>query len=197
MPDRIVAGTWAFAAAHDPRGHRRSATAEPGTWSIALDKLDRGRRRRRAPARRLPGAVDRRPRAVDVVDAALPRLPDRPAADGARAQRGRRGRRAWSPRTCSRPGSCSSTSSSGSAPTSASTATTPWCGAAAAVRRPVEASDIRAGAALVIAGLVADGVTTVVAGALHVDRGYAGFDAALRGLGAEVTRARMPDPAYA
>ena len=57
---------------------------------------------------------------------------------------------------------------------------------------PVEASDIRSGAALVIAGLVADGITTV-SQAHHVDRGYAGFDAALRGLGAEVTR--EPDEA--
>ena len=52
---------------------------------------------------------------------------------------------------------------------------------------PVEASDIRAGAALVIAGLVADGVTTV-SGAHHVDRGYAGFAEAMRALGADVTR---------
>ena len=52
---------------------------------------------------------------------------------------------------------------------------------------PVEASDIRAGAALVIAGLVADGVTTV-SGAQHIDRGYAGFAESLRGLGADVSR---------
>jgi UDP-N-acetylglucosamine 1-carboxyvinyltransferase len=57
---------------------------------------------------------------------------------------------------------------------------------------PVDASDIRSGAALVIAGLVADGVTTV-SGAHHIDRGYAGFDEALRGLGAKVTR--EPDEA--
>jgi len=57
---------------------------------------------------------------------------------------------------------------------------------------PVEASDIRSGAALVIAGLVADGITTV-SQAHHVDRGYAGFDEALRRLGADVTR--EPDEA--
>ncbi|SDO67076.1 UDP-N-acetylglucosamine 1-carboxyvinyltransferase [Pedococcus dokdonensis] len=57
---------------------------------------------------------------------------------------------------------------------------------------PVEASDIRAGAALVIAGLVADGVTTV-SGAQHIDRGYAGFAESLQGLGADVTR--EPDEA--
>jgi UDP-N-acetylglucosamine 1-carboxyvinyltransferase len=58
---------------------------------------------------------------------------------------------------------------------------------------PVEASDIRAGAALVIAGLVADGVTTV-SGAQHIDRGYAGFAESLRGLGADVTREPDDDP---
>jgi UDP-N-acetylglucosamine 1-carboxyvinyltransferase len=52
---------------------------------------------------------------------------------------------------------------------------------------PVEASDIRAGAALVVAGLVAEGVTTV-SGAQHVDRGYARFEAQLQGLGADVVR---------
>jgi len=57
---------------------------------------------------------------------------------------------------------------------------------------PVEASDIRAGAALVVAGLVADGVTTV-SGAHHIDRGYASFENLMRGLGADVTR--EPDEA--
>ncbi len=60
---------------------------------------------------------------------------------------------------------------------------------------PVEASDIRAGAALVLAGLVADG-ETVVSGARHVDRGYAGFAASLRSLGAQVERVTVPDPAF-
>ena len=57
---------------------------------------------------------------------------------------------------------------------------------------PVVASDIRAGAALVIAGLVADGITTV-SGAHHIDRGYAGYAEALCQLGADVTR--EPDEA--
>jgi UDP-N-acetylglucosamine 1-carboxyvinyltransferase len=53
---------------------------------------------------------------------------------------------------------------------------------------PVRAPDLRAGAALVLAGLVADG-ETVVAEAHHVDRGYEDFDGKLRALGAHVTRA--------
>jgi UDP-N-acetylglucosamine 1-carboxyvinyltransferase len=52
---------------------------------------------------------------------------------------------------------------------------------------PVEASDIRAGAGLVLAALVAEGETTVD-GAFHVDRGYPNFAEDLRNLGANVTR---------
>jgi UDP-N-acetylglucosamine 1-carboxyvinyltransferase len=60
---------------------------------------------------------------------------------------------------------------------------------------PVEASDIRAGAALVLAGLVAEG-ETLVSGARHIDRGYSGMDLALRGLGADVTRVPVAEPAF-
>lgn len=52
---------------------------------------------------------------------------------------------------------------------------------------PVIATDIRAGAGLVIAALVADG-TTFVEGAFHIDRGYPKFAEQLRALGADVTR---------
>jgi UDP-N-acetylglucosamine 1-carboxyvinyltransferase len=51
----------------------------------------------------------------------------------------------------------------------------------------VEAPDLRGGAALAIAGLVAEGVTEV-RGLHHVDRGYEAFDAKLADLGAEVAR---------
>lgn len=52
---------------------------------------------------------------------------------------------------------------------------------------PVMAPDIRAGAGLVLAGLVADG-TTMVEGAFHIDRGYPRFAEQLRALGANVER---------
>ncbi|MDH4116312.1 MAG: UDP-N-acetylglucosamine 1-carboxyvinyltransferase [Acidimicrobiia bacterium] len=50
---------------------------------------------------------------------------------------------------------------------------------------PVLAHDIRAGAALVLAGLRADGVT-VVGDAHHIDRGYEGFASKLAALGGAV-----------
>ena len=52
---------------------------------------------------------------------------------------------------------------------------------------PVTASDVRAGAALVLAGLVAEGETTVHGGE-HVDRGYPDLAGTLRSLGADVER---------
>jgi len=52
---------------------------------------------------------------------------------------------------------------------------------------PVEATDIRAGAGLVLAALVSEGETTVD-GAFHIDRGYPNFAQDLRALGANVTR---------
>ena len=57
---------------------------------------------------------------------------------------------------------------------------------------PVEAADIRAGAGLVLAGLVADGVTTVYE-PHHVDRGYEGFIDDLARLGADVSRVTVND----
>jgi UDP-N-acetylglucosamine 1-carboxyvinyltransferase len=52
---------------------------------------------------------------------------------------------------------------------------------------PVRAPDIRAGAALVLAGLVAEG-KTVITGADHIDRGYEHFAEKLTSIGADVER---------
>ena len=59
---------------------------------------------------------------------------------------------------------------------------------------PVRALDIRAGAAMVVAALTADGVTEIV-DMHHVDRGYEGFEEKLASLGAEVRRERELSPA--
>ena len=56
----------------------------------------------------------------------------------------------------------------------------------------VEASDIRAGAGAVLAGLVAEGVTEV-SGVSHIDRGYEYFEDKLRSLGAKVERIERDD----
>jgi UDP-N-acetylglucosamine 1-carboxyvinyltransferase len=59
---------------------------------------------------------------------------------------------------------------------------------------PVRALDIRAGAAMVIAALSADGITQVE-DMYHVDRGYEDFEAKLVSLGAVVRRERELSPA--
>jgi len=56
---------------------------------------------------------------------------------------------------------------------------------------PVLATDIRAGAGLVLAGLLTDGVTEVQ-DVHHVDRGYPDFIEQLRGVGVQIERTRRP-----
>jgi len=53
----------------------------------------------------------------------------------------------------------------------------------------VKATDLRAGAALVIAALVADGPTTIH-NIYHIDRGYDLFEEKLKGLGVDITRVK-------
>ncbi|WP_406236713.1 UDP-N-acetylglucosamine 1-carboxyvinyltransferase [Nocardia sp. NBC_01009] len=57
---------------------------------------------------------------------------------------------------------------------------------------PVWSSDIRAGAGLVLAGLVADGVTEVH-DVFHIDRGYPNFVEQLQALGGQVERVGAAD----
>jgi UDP-N-acetylglucosamine 1-carboxyvinyltransferase len=52
---------------------------------------------------------------------------------------------------------------------------------------PVMATDLRASASLVLAGLVADG-TTVIERIYHIDRGYECIEEKLQGLGAQIRR---------
>ncbi|MGX8680773.1 MAG: UDP-N-acetylglucosamine 1-carboxyvinyltransferase, partial [bacterium] len=51
----------------------------------------------------------------------------------------------------------------------------------------VEATDLRCGAALVIAGLIAEGVTEII-NVFHIDRGYDNIDRKLSALGARISR---------
>lgn len=60
----------------------------------------------------------------------------------------------------------------------------------------VRASDLRAGAALILAGLVAEG-TTEITDIYHVDRGYEQVDGKLRALGARIERVGAREPATA
>jgi UDP-N-acetylglucosamine 1-carboxyvinyltransferase len=52
---------------------------------------------------------------------------------------------------------------------------------------PVMATDLRASASLILAGLVAEGETTIDR-IYHLDRGYENIEAKLSGLGAKIRR---------
>ncbi len=191
MPDRIVAGTWAVAAAMT-RGDVIVRNARPQHLELALDKLvtagadvewlDDGFR----------VAMDRRPEAVDIVTLPYPGFPTdlQPAfialntvAEGAAMVT----ENVFEARfmfidEMVRLGALIKTD-----------------GHHAVIRgreqlsgAPVRAHDIRAGAGLVLAGLVADG-ETIVTDVHHVDRGYANFVEQLRSLGADIIREPDPD----
>lgn len=57
---------------------------------------------------------------------------------------------------------------------------------------PVRATDLRAGAALVVAGLMADGVTEIT-GVKYIDRGYDHIESKLKQLGADIHREAIDD----
>jgi UDP-N-acetylglucosamine 1-carboxyvinyltransferase len=62
------------------------------------------------------------------------------------------------------------------------------------VGAPVMASDLRASASLVIAGLAAEG-TTVINRVYHLDRGYEKMEERLNSLGASIQRVDEKDAA--
>ena len=57
----------------------------------------------------------------------------------------------------------------------------------------VKSTDLRAGAALVVAGLVAQGVTEV-RGVHYIKRGYENLVEKLRGIGADIEELPLEDP---
>lgn len=186
VPDRIVAGTWAFAAAMT-RGDVTVRNARPQHLEIALDKLMTAGADVTAVDDGFRVVMESRPSAVDAVTLPYPGLATdlqplvmalNSVADGAAmiTENIFEGRFIFA-NELARLGAHVRTD-----------------GHHAVVRgvprlsgAPVRASDIRAGAALTLAGLVADGVT-YVSEIYHVDRGYPGFDEQLRSLGADVTR---------
>ena len=194
VPDRIVAGTWAVAATMT-RGDVYVRGGRADHLEMPLDKLVQ------AGAVVEPGpdgfrvSMDRRPRAVDVVTLPYPGF----ATDFQPLFLGL------------------NTVAEGTAMITENVFESRWMfvdelvrlgadvrtdGKHAVVRgreqlsgAPVRAHDIRAGAGLVLAGLVADGVTEV-AEVHHVDRGYEGFVDKLVALGADVRRERVPDDPF-
>jgi UDP-N-acetylglucosamine 1-carboxyvinyltransferase len=191
VPDRIVAGTWAVAAAMT-RGDVTVRNAYPQHLELALDKLVTAGADVEWLEDGFRVAMDRRPEAVDIVTLPYPGFPTdlQPAfialntiADGAAMVT----ENVFEARfmfidEMVRLGALIKTD-----------------GHHAVIRgreqlsgAPVRAHDIRAGAGLVLAGLVADG-ETIVTDVHHVDRGYANFVEQLRSLGAEIVREPDPD----
>ncbi|MGA0067369.1 MAG: UDP-N-acetylglucosamine 1-carboxyvinyltransferase, partial [Candidatus Nanopelagicales bacterium] len=186
VPDRIVSGTWAVAAAMT-RGDVTVRNAHAGHLDIALDKLTTAGAEVSVLDDGFRVTMDRRPTAVDIVTLPYPGFPTdlqpqfialNAIADGAAlVTENLFEARFRFVHELVRLGADVQTE-----------------GHHALVRgkdqlsgAPVEATDIRAGAGLVLAGLVADGETTVHE-VHHIDRGYAGFVADLQRLGADITR---------
>ena len=186
IPDRIVTGTWAFAAAMT-RGDISIHGAKPEHLELPLEKLVAAG----AVVTAIPDGIrvkmDRRPTAVDVATLPYPGFPTdlqpfvitlNSIADGdALVTENVFEGRFMFVNELVRLGARIRVDGH-----HASISGIPQLSAA-----PVMASDIRAGAGLVLAGLVSDGIT-FVEGAYHVDRGYPNFAEQLQSLGADVTR---------
>jgi UDP-N-acetylglucosamine 1-carboxyvinyltransferase len=185
--DRIVAGTWAFAAVIS-RGDVTVRGADPAHLQVALDKLIAAGARVDAGDDHFRVRMERRPTAVDVVTLPYPGFATdllpmaiglAAVSDGASlvTENIFDGRFMFI-NEMARLGADIRTD-----------------GHHAVVHgkdrlsgAPVQATDIRAGAGLVIAALCADGVTEVHH-VHHIDRGYPDFVAQLRDLGVLVERA--------
>jgi UDP-N-acetylglucosamine 1-carboxyvinyltransferase len=193
--DRIVAGTWAFGAAMT-RGDIAVTGINPAYLEIALDKVTSAGGDVTTRPDGFTVRMDRRPTAIDILTLPYPGFPTDllPMAIGLAAV------------------------SEGASMVTENIfdgrfmfvqelvrlgAEIRTDGKHAVVRgrerlsgAPVSATDIRAGAGLVIAGLCADGVTDVH-NVHHIDRGYPTFVDDLAGLGARVERTvAPPEPSY-
>lgn len=191
VPDRIVAGTWAMAAAMT-QGDVTVRNTDAGHLEIALDKLVTAGAEVARVDDGFRVTMDRRPRAVDAVTLPYPGFPTdllpmalalNAVAEGtAMVTENVYESRFMFVNELNRLGADIRTD-----------------GHHAVVRghrllsgAPVRAPDIRAGAGLVMAALVADG-ETVVTDVYHVDRGYPRFVEQLQALGAAIVREPDPD----
>jgi UDP-N-acetylglucosamine 1-carboxyvinyltransferase len=186
VADRIVAGTWAMAAVAT-RGDITVRGANAGHLEIALDKVAQAGGEVEVLADGFRVAMDRRPKSFDVVTLPYPGLatdlqPQAIAALSIADGTAMITENLFEARFMF----CDEIARMG--------ADVRTDGHHAVVRgrdrlsgAPVRATDIRAGVGLVIAGLVAEGITEV-AEIHHIDRGYVRFEEQLRGLGAEVER---------
>jgi UDP-N-acetylglucosamine 1-carboxyvinyltransferase len=194
LPDRIVAGTWAFAACLT-RGEVFVRGGRADHLENALDKLTGAGAVITVETDGFWVRMDERPKAVDVMTLPYPGFPTdlqpmvlamNAIADGTAMVTENVFEARWMfVNELTRLGADVRTD-----------------GHHAVVRgreklsgAPVTAHDIRAGAALVLAGLVADGITEVHE-VHHVDRGYEGFVDQLVSLGADVRRENAPDPLF-
>ena len=186
VPDRIVAGTWAVAAAITG-GDITIEGANPEHLRIALDKLHTAGADVQAADGAFRITMEGRPKAVDIVTLPYPGFPTdlqpqfialNSVADGAAlVTENLFEARFRFVRELARLGADVRTDGHHAL----------IRGKAALSGAPVEATDIRAGAGLVLAGLVAEGRTEIY-GVSHLDRGYAGLAEQLRTLGADVER---------
>lgn len=191
VPDRIVAGTWAIAAVMT-RGDVTVANGRAEHLEIVLDKLARAGAVVESGGDGFRVAMSGRPSAFDVVTLPYPGFPTdlqpmvvglNAVADGtAMITENVYEARFMFVNELARLGADVRTD-----------------GHHAVVRgrerlsgAPVVATDIRAGAGLVLAGLCADG-ETLVSAVHHIDRGYPDLVGQLTALGADVTREPDPD----
>jgi UDP-N-acetylglucosamine 1-carboxyvinyltransferase len=186
LPDRIVAGTWAFAAAMT----RGDITIENGRvehLELPLDKLVAAGAVITTTENGFRVKMDRRPSAVDVATLPYPGFPTdlqpmvitlNAIADGTSlvTENVFEGRFMFVNELL-RLGAKVSVDGHHAAIT----------GIKQLSAAPVAATDIRAGAGLVLAALVSDGETIIEDG-FHIDRGYPDFAKQLTQLGADVTR---------
>jgi UDP-N-acetylglucosamine 1-carboxyvinyltransferase len=186
LPDRIVAGTWAFAAAMT-QGDITIENGRPDHLELPLDKLVAAGAVITTTENGFRVKMDRRPAAVDVATLPYPGFPTdlqpmvitlNAIADGTSlvTENVFEGRFMFVNELL-RLGAKIQVDGHHAAITGI-----PQLSAA-----PVAATDIRAGAGLVLAALVSDG-ETIIEDAFHIDRGYPDFAAQLVSLGADVTR---------